>query len=107
MECDNCHLPMALDELEQRLERMFAEHEAREQQGVDERMQKIMRAFPGGIDEHFTVHCALAKAAKAQEDFYREIKIDLAKNGLWALLKVLLALAILGIASKMGFHLGA
>ena len=107
MECDNCHLQRALDELEARIERMFSEHEAREQEGIDDRMKTIMRAFPGGIDEHFTVHCALAKAAKAQEDFYREIKIDLAKNGLWALLKVLFALAILGIASKMGFHLGA
>ena len=107
MECDNCHLQRALDDLEARIERMFAEHEARERNGVDERMRTIMRAFPGGIDEHFSVHLALAKAAKAQEDFYHQIKLDLAKNGIWALLKVLFALAILGLASKMGFHLGA
>lgn len=107
MDCQQCNLPRALDELEERIERLFSEHEAREQEGIDARMKTIMRAFPDGIEDHFTVHCALAKAAKAQEDFYNAIKIDLAKNGIWAFLKVLFALAILGIASKMGFHLGA
>ena len=105
MECRDCNLPMALDELERRLDRMFSEHEAREQEAVSKRMAVIMRAFPGGIEDHALVHASLAKAAEAQADFYRQIKLDLAKNGIWALAKVIFALIIVGVAAKMGFHL--
>jgi hypothetical protein len=58
--------------------------------GVDD----LRRAFPDGDwDGHRRYHEAIIKKLEAREQFYRELRGELAKKGLWALL-VMLGLAV-------------
>jgi hypothetical protein len=68
----------------------------------------IKGAFPddgsGNIDAegHRRYHEEMIEAAKAQTAFWRELKLDLAKKGLWGLLIILLGLVMSGLALKVG-----
>ena len=63
----------------------------------------LQEAFPGGdIHLHRTEHERMLAAAAAEEKFWSELRIDLAKKGLWAVLTVLIGLAVLGIGAKFG-----
>lgn len=63
----------------------------------------IKAAFPGGdVIEHCKFHEAAIAAKKAEERFWTELKLDLAKKGAWALLFILAGLIVLGILSKFG-----
>ena len=42
------------------------------------------------------------EAAQAQAKFYNELRIDLAKKGLWTLLAITAGLFFLGLAAKFG-----
>lgn len=42
-------------------------------------------------------------AAEAQKEFWQELKLDIAKKGVWGLLIILCGLVITGLAAKFGF----
>lgn len=68
----------------------------------------IKNAFPedesGNIDAdgHRRYHEEMIKAAQAQTAFWRELKLDLAKKGLFGLLVILVGLILSGLAVKIG-----
>ena len=105
--CRDCEMSKtSLAEIEAMVKRLLVAHEEAEVIAAQLRMKTVMTAFPAGVDEHAAVHVALAKAARAQEEFYSAIKLDLAKNGVWALVKIICVLIIVGIAGKLGLHFG-
>lgn len=54
------------------------------------------------FDGHRRYHEEMIEAAKAQTKFWQELKIDIAKKGLWGLLVILCGLAIAGLSAKTG-----
>lgn len=71
-------------------------------------VKKIHNAFPRTIegevdfDGHRRYHEAMIRAANAQEAFWNELKLDIAKKGVWGLLIVVVGLAVLGLGAKFG-----
>lgn len=65
-------------------------------------VDRIMHAFPDGVDAHRSAHEAMIKAAQAQEEFWRGLRVDMAKKSLWAILQILLFLIAAGVAAKLG-----
>lgn len=65
-------------------------------------LAQINRAFPDGPESHRTAHESMMKAAVAEERFWNELKIDIAKKGVWGLLIIVLGLAMIGLAAKFG-----
>jgi len=65
-------------------------------------LAQINAAFPDGPDNHRLAHQAMIKAAVAEERFWDELKLDIAKKGTWGLLIIILGLALVGIAAKFG-----
>ncbi len=86
---DNAHLDKRFDEI-------LAE------------LRQINSAFPrnddGSVDHagHRNYHESLIKAAEAQEQFWRDIRMDVAKKGVWAALIIVLGLVVVGIQFKLG-----
>lgn len=62
----------------------------------------IAYAFPDGPEAHRHAHEAMIKASAAQERFWNELKLDIAKKGLWGLLVVVVGLVLVGAATKVG-----
>jgi hypothetical protein len=73
-------------------------------------MKNISNAFirnvDGSIDYdgHRKYHDAIVQAANAQEKFWVELKLDLAKKGLWFVLLVIIGFVVLGIQTKLGLY---
>lgn len=73
-----------------------------------EGLQHISNAFirndDGTIDYegHRRYHASIIASMNAQEKFWNELKVDLAKKGLWFILIVLAGLVVLGIQTKLG-----
>jgi hypothetical protein len=71
-------------------------------------LKSIKSAFPedefGQVDVtgHRRYHEEMLAAAKAQTEFWRELKLDIAKKGVWGLLIVIVGLILSGIAVKFG-----
>lgn len=82
--------PGASCELEEKIEQVLSE------------LEKINRAFPDGPESHRIAHEAMIKAAVAEERFWNELKIDVAKKGVWGLLIIILGLSLVGLAAKFG-----
>lgn len=92
------------------------EHEAMKEQ-LDEiliELRLINRAFPrdeeGNVDHegHRKYHESLIKSAEAQEMFWQELRLEIAKKGTWALIVIVAGLVVVGLASKLGLqaHIG-
>jgi tetrahydromethanopterin S-methyltransferase subunit E len=45
----------------------------------------------------------MIKAAEAQTEFWRELRLDIAKKGVWGLLVVICGLILVGVSAKLGF----
>ena len=84
------------------VERAIANYEKKEEELLDEKFKIFMNAFPDGIQNHRNTHQAMIDAAKAQENFWKELKLDLTKKGIWGILTVLVGLALVGLAAKAG-----
>lgn len=73
-------------------------------------LKKLNKAFPltddgaVDIDGHRQYHESMIKAARAQEEFWKELRIDIAKKGVWGLLIILVGLVLTGIAAKFGVY---
>ena len=63
----------------------------------------IKSAFPDGdLEGHRQYHEARIKAAVAEEAFWKDLKLDVAKKGAWGLITIIVGLIILGISTKLG-----
>jgi hypothetical protein len=63
----------------------------------------IKLAFPeGDIDGHRKYHEAKIRAAVAEEAFWKDLKLDIAKKGAWGLLVIIVGFVMLGIGAKFG-----
>lgn len=64
-------------------------------------------AFPDGDGvAHRIAHEAWIEAKKEERDFWRSVKLDLAKKGIWAILISLTALAFSGLLLMLKDQLG-
>lgn len=60
-------------------------------------------AFPeGDLAGHRKFHDSAIAAKKAEERFWTELKLDLAKKGAWGLLIIITGLTLTGLFSKAG-----
>lgn len=60
-------------------------------------------AFPDGdLVGHRKIHESAIAAKKAEERFWTELKLDLAKKGIWGLLIITTGLILTGLFSKAG-----
>lgn len=79
--------------------------------GMNAKLNTVVRAFPldpnGDIDAdgHRQCHEAMIRAAQEQEKFWKELKQDLIKKGLWAVILVVVGLLVAGIGTKLGISL--
>ena len=73
---------------------------------LNDKANRCMSAFPDGPDNHRLSHEAMIKAAQAQENFWLEMKLDLAKKGAWGLTIIILGLIITGLQAKFGLWTG-
>ena len=89
---------------------LSTEHEVLKSQ-LDEilkELRNINRAFPRNMDGqvdhegHRKYHESLIRSAEAQEQFWKELRLDVAKKGTWALIIVLVGLLVLGVMTKLG-----
>ena len=79
------------------------DHEARETKFISEQIAKVMAAFPNhDLDGHCDFHQAKIDSAKAEEKFWSELKLDLAKKGLWGIVTVLAGMIVLGFSAWVG-----
>ncbi len=62
-----------------------------------EMLDELMLAFPEGPRKHREVHEAWLEAKKAEADFWKELKLDIAKKGAWGLLLLILGLIFIGL----------
>jgi hypothetical protein len=82
---------------------------------IDRRFDEIMDALrqingafainPDGSTDfsgHRQYHEAMIKAATAQEQFWQELKLEIAKKGVWSLLIIVCGLIVVGISAKFG-----
>ena len=78
-------------------------HELREVENIKAMLDEFKaEAFPDGADRHKQAHQAMIDAAKAQADFFRGLKQDIAKRSLFGILQILLFLVCAGLAAKFG-----
>jgi hypothetical protein len=99
-----------LDETENKMseqKRRFDDHldpEDLEIKSVLKAVHSIHNAFPDGdLEGHCKYHEAVIAAKKAEEKFWTELKLDLAKKGSWGLLIILIGLVMSGMVAKFGF----
>ena len=76
-------------------------------------MHKITGAFArnndGSVDfdGHRRYHESMIEAAEAQTQFWRELKLEIAKKGIWGLLVIICGLVIVGLMAKFGLSVKA
>lgn len=81
----------------------LTDRETREREFIATEIAKIMQAFPNNdVDGHRDFHQAKIDAAKAEERFWHELKLDLAKKGLWGIITVLAGMVVLGFGAWVG-----
>lgn len=70
---------------------------------IKSNISSLLTAFPNkDVKGHCDYHDAKIKAAEAEERFWNELKLDLAKKGVWGLLIVLSGLIVIGLTAKLG-----
>jgi hypothetical protein len=93
--------PITRDEFEEAM----AIHSVEERKWFREELDRVTRAFPDGVEAHRAAHEAMIKAAKAEEEFWRGLKADIAHKSIWGILQILLILTVAGLAAKFGLAL--
>jgi hypothetical protein len=54
------------------------------------------------FDGHRRYHESMIRAANAQERFWVELKLEIAKKGVWGLLVIIVGLILVGVSTKLG-----
>ena len=71
-------------------------------------VKKIHGAFPRDsrgetdFDGHREYHEAMIRAAEAQAEFWKELRLDIAKKGMWGLIITIGTLIVIGLSTKLG-----
>lgn len=87
-----------------------------EQNNIDSRLaeilaevKKIHSAFPRDrtgetdFEGHREYHETMIRAAEAQAEFWKELRLDIAKKGMWGLIITVGTLIVIGLSAKLGF----
>lgn len=75
---------------------------------VMQELKKIHGAFASNDDGttdfegHRRFHEEKLKAAKAEAEFWAELKLEIAKKGIWSLLVIVCGLVVIGLSAKLG-----
>ena len=64
--------------------------------------RELMHAFPDGIENHREAHERMIAAARAEEQFWHDLKADIARKSIWGILHILFLLTIGTLAVKLG-----
>jgi hypothetical protein len=92
-----------LTALEIALEQVLTGHEQREQAHLTELVETLkLGAFPDGVAAHRAAHQAMIDAAKQEAEFWRGLKVEIAKKSIWGILQILVILLGAGLAAKFG-----
>lgn len=88
------------------------EHLDRRFDEVMAELKKIHGAFASNDDGstdfvgHRRFHEEKLRAAKAEAEFWAELKMEIAKKGIWSLLVIVCGLVVVGFSAKMGMGFG-
>lgn len=88
---DNAHIDRRFDELLAELKKIHGAFATDENGETD-------------FDGHRKFHEEKIKAARAEAEFWRELKLEIAKKGLWSLLVVICGLVVVGLSAKLGLN---
>lgn len=69
---------------------------------IMQRLDELNEAFPDGTQAHRAAHEAMIKASVAQENFWNELKLEVAKKGIIGIIVILVGLVLTGISVKLG-----
>jgi hypothetical protein len=69
---------------------------------INSAKNELLHAFPDGIEHHREAHERMIAAAKAEEMFWHDLKIDIARKSIWGILHILVLLTIGTLAVKLG-----
>lgn len=69
---------------------------------IAKRLDELHQAFPDGVQAHRSAHEAMIKAATAQETFWNELKLEVAKKGIIGAIVIVVGLILAGISVKLG-----
>jgi hypothetical protein len=89
-------MPTTNDDLEAKLDKILAT------------LHEVTGAFAKGadgtvdFDGHRRYHESMIRAANAQERFWVELKLEIAKKGVWGLLIIVVGLVAIGVSTKLG-----
>ena len=72
------------------------------EQAISGATQQLLHAFPDGIERHRASHEQMIAASKAEEAFWKDLKIDIAKKSIWGILHILILLTLGTLAIKLG-----
>lgn len=86
---DNAHIDKRFDEVMDVLQKMNGAFAKNPDGSVD-------------YDGHRKYHESMIAAAEAQTQFWRELKLEIAKKGVWGLLVIICGLVLVGISAKLG-----
>ena len=63
---------------------------------------QLLHAFPDGIEHHREAHERMIAAARAEEAFWKDLKVDIAKKSIWGIMHILILLTLGTLAIKLG-----
>ena len=86
---DNAHLDARFDEVMTELRKMNGAFARNPDGSVD-------------YDGHRRYHESMIAAAEAQAKFWHELRLDVAKKGIWGVLVIVVGLILVGISAKFG-----
>lgn len=69
---------------------------------IGDAKKQLMHAFPDGIENHREAHERMIAAARAEEQFWHDLKADIARKSIWGILHILFLLTIGTLAVKLG-----
>lgn len=87
---DNAHLDKRFDEILEELRKINGAFAKDSEGHVD-------------FDGHRKYHESMIKAASAQEKFWEELRLEVAKKGVWTMLVIICGLVFAGLSIKLGF----
>ena len=92
-----------LSEVEAAFDRKLKDHELREQERFKLMLNAFStEAFPDGSVAHKAAHQAMIDAARQEAEFWRGLKVEIAKKSIWGILQILTVLVLAGVAAKFG-----
>ena len=93
----------SIGEVEEAFERKLIEHELREAEQMRALLSELKsEAFPDGAAAHRMAHQVMIDAAKAEAEFWKDLKMGMVKKSIWGVLQVLTILIIAGLGAKFG-----